>query len=293
MARINNNAWIPEPTDSQVIAQIQQASAAESRLKRINMTSDIQKVPRIGGTRVEGIAKGATYPESPGELDNVQLDAVKFGTSVSINWEDLEDSASDVFAAFIAEWAANYSKTIDNAIFATSGTANGTSVPFDSVYSVAKKAGGNFTETAGALSYDHLSNALGFYENSSHFDESGTFLVAAPSVKASLRNLKDSVGRPLFVESMIPNQPSTYMGYPIVFNGGLRVSETNTATPNGNPLIVIGNGNRGLLGDRSPVESQVSEEVGFLSDGVVLKTRRRVGFKVAEASAFSVIEISE
>lgn len=291
MARVNSGDWIPAPIDSQIISQIANLSAAESRLRKVNMTSDIQKVPRISDTKVTPVQKGAEYVDNGGDLDNVTLEAIKFGAMTEVDWEDLQDSSADVINAFLSEWASEYARLIDNAVFAVSGAVNSDTVPFTSVYATAKD-GGNFSETNGALTYDVLSDALGAYEESHHYDEANSFIVASTAVKAGLRSIKDANDRPIFVESMAPAQPSTLFGLPIVFNGGLRTSATATATPSGNPLIVIGNSQRGLFGDRSGVESKISEEHGFSSDGVALKVRRRAGFAVAEPTAFSVVELT-
>jgi hypothetical protein len=45
-----------------------------------------------------------------------------------------------------------------------------------------------------------------------------------------------------------------------------------------------------INGVRGGVESVVSRDAEFAKDGVLLKTRIRRGFKVADASAFAIVE---
>ncbi len=45
-----------------------------------------------------------------------------------------------------------------------------------------------------------------------------------------------------------------------------------------------------INGIRGGVESAISRDVDFRKDGVLLKTRVRRGFAVAEADAFAIVE---
>lgn len=289
MARVNADAWVPEEYGSEVITRVNQNSAVEAVARRIAMTSDIMKVPRIGAVGVNVVAKGGTYVDAEPTLDNVTLDAVKFGTTVTIAEEDLQDAIADAVAAHQAEWAVSYARKLDNAALGVTAAQNGTTVPFNSVYK--SVASGQKIATAGAVTYAKLSDTLALYEGSDYANDADTVVIAHPSFKASFRGILDDNSRPIFVEG-ISGTPSTLFGIEVNFSYGAKTSATATETPSGNPLLVVGNRQHLLLGVRSGPESLLSYDAGFRSDEPVLKMRARRAFAVGRAEAFGILEVT-
>ncbi|MFI8229423.1 phage major capsid protein [Streptomyces sp. NPDC085900] len=289
MARVNADAWVPEEYGSEVITRVNQNSAIEAVARRVAMASDITKVPRVGAVGVDVVAKGTAYNDSNAALDNVILDAVKFGKTVTIAEEDLEDAIANAVAAFQAEWAVDYARMLDNACLGVTGTQNGGTVPFTSVYKAA--ASGQKIATAGAVTYAKLSDTMALYEGSDYANDADTVVIAHPSFKAAFRGIVDSNGRPIFVEG-IAGTPSTLFGVAVNFSYGAKTSTTATSAPNGNPLLVVGNRQHLVLGVRSGPESLLSYEPGFRTDEPVLKMRARRGFAVARPEAFGLLEVT-
>jgi hypothetical protein len=76
----------------------------------------------------------------------------------------------------------------------------------------------------------------------------------------------------------------------LVVSYGAATSAAATDAPTGNPLLIVGNRNMLINGIRGGVESVVSRDAEFTKDGVLLKTRIRRGFAVADADAFAIVE---
>ncbi|UPU40625.1 MULTISPECIES: phage major capsid protein [Rhodococcus] len=289
MARVNADSWVPEEYGSEVIQTVEQHSAVEAVGRKVNMTSDIQKTPRMGDVDVQVIAKGGVYPEDQPALDNVQLDAVKFGDRIIIAEEDLADARVDVITEYQKGWATNYARKFDNACLGTTAVANGTTVPFTSVY---KEVGAQVIKTAGPLTYAQLSDVLAKAENGRYFADPDTIIIAHTSFKGQLRGLLDLNGRPLFIEQVAAGQPQTLFGYEIRFSDGAKTSATSTWNPNGNPLLIVGNRKHLIVGVRSPIESLISFDAGFSTDEPHIKVRTRKAFAVGRKEAFGVLEVT-
>jgi HK97 family phage major capsid protein len=99
----------------------------------------------------------------------------------------------------------------------------------------------------------------------------------------------DGTGQ-LVLPNPIAATPGSLFGYPLVVSYGAAVSTAATDAPTGNPLLIVGNRQMLINGVRGTVESAVSRDADFSKDGVLLKTRVRRGFAVAEADAFAIIE---
>ena len=293
MARVNANAWVPEEYGSEVLQTVNANSAVEALARKVQMTSDVHKTPRLGGLTVEVIQKGEVYPEDQPTMDNVLLDAVKFGDRVIIAEEDLDDARVDVVTALQNEWAVAYSRKLDNACLGTTAAANGDTVPFNSVYREVSQGAvaGNLIQTAGAVTYADLSGVLGAAEGAAYYSDSDTVVIAHTKFKGLFRGLTDLNGRPLFVEGLA-GTPGTLFGFPVQFTQGAATSATNVQNPAGNPLLIVGNRNHLILGVRSGPESLLSYDAGFGTDEPHIKMRARRAFAVGRASAFGVLEIT-
>lgn len=296
MARVNADAWIPEEYDSEVITRVNANSVVEAVANRKPMGSDVIEVPRMGAVSVNNVAKGATYVDSEPTLDVVTLTTRKFGNTFTIAEEDLSDTLADTITGYQKEWALSYARKLDNAALACTGTENGGTVPFTSLYKAA--GSGQKLATAGAVTYAKLSDAFGIYEGGDYANDADTVVLAHQSFKSVFRGILDSNNRPIFVEGLA-GTPSTLFGVEVRFSYGLKLSTTATDAPTGtvgaagtagNPILVVGNRQHLLLGVRGGPESKMGEE--FRSDEAILKVRARRGFGVARTQAFGILEVT-
>lgn len=284
------NGWIPEPSTSEVLQRVLNTSVAEQVARKVQMSSDNLRVPKFDASGVDIVPEHGTIPVRDGVLDSVLLEATKWATRYVISVEDERDAVASLIDSYKARWASEFADSLDNAVFGVTGTsvAPGTNVPFLSVYAAATAAG-NVTATAGALSYEDLVATFGEIETSGYSD--GLVVVAHPSFKMELRNLKDADGnRVVATEGVLGSGVPTIFGHELRFGAGIRTSATATATPAGNPLLIVGPKDHLILGVRDGVESALSDEARWETDEVELKMRARRAFAVGEDSAFHVIE---
>lgn len=306
MAVNNVDDWIPEEYSSEVVQRVNQMSVIERLARPWSMTTKTRSVPRSAGMDVEGIAAGGTYGEDSSNNDEVILRARKMGKALRLDDEDIQDSTLvDVINVKKLDWGISYAKFFDQAALGCTAAENGTTIMFTSVYKAVRTTNSETSYTADAnyvasasgtaLTYDNLSTVLGLVEESDYWDESGALVIAHPAYKAKLRGIKDTNGDPIFVAGQGGDSgtPSTLFGHEIAWSLGAKTHATNTSSPTGNPLLIVGNRNYLYKGIRSGPESFVAGAdtgIGFLTDQAVLKVRARRGFGVAHEKAFSVLE---
>lgn len=284
------NGWLVAQTVSDVLTQSNRESAVESVARKVQMTTDVTNVPRFETNGADVVAKGAVIPVKEADLSKATLTAVKFANRFPITIEDDRDAVANYLDQAKAGWTSSFSKKLDNACLGVTAAANGTTVPFTSVYNaVATSAASNLVKTAGNLNYEQLVGIFDTLEQGNY----GTDLVviAHPAFKGLLRNLKDSSGaRVVDVDRVLDGGGIDVFGYELRFSVGARTSSTATDAPTGNPLLIVGNSKHLILGVRDGVESAVSDEYRWDTDQLELKMRARRGFVPATANAFTIIE---
>jgi HK97 family phage major capsid protein len=312
MARNTLEAWLPEDYDSTVIQRLAQTSVAETSLKSMPMSTETKSVPRSAGMGVEVVPKGGTYGEDESLNDDVVLTVRKFGKALRIAEEDIDDSIADILTAKKTDWATSFGILLDNAVFAVTAATNGGTVPFTSIYKALSTtnaatgytANANKLATAGALTYDDISDLASLVEVGGFHDSSRALFVAHPSVMGAIRKLQDGNGEYIFTANPRQGDPDTLFGYPIKFSNGLKTSATALSAPGGaggvagvagNALIAFGNTDFAYVGKRSGPESVVIDGrsgLSALSDETILKVRARRAAAIAHEKAWAILEIS-
>jgi HK97 family phage major capsid protein len=283
------NGFIPEESGSQVIQAITQNSAVEAFARREAMSSRTKSVPRFVADAPEVVAEGVAIPEAAATLDEVVLTAKKYAKIFNVSEEDVNDSLVDVLNTYKTEWASRWARKYDNACLGVSGAVTGADdVPFLSLYS-AIDWNTNRIETEGELTFAQINQALAIVEEGQYFDAANTVFMAHPKMLGHLRGMVDGTGQ-LVLPNPIAATPGSLFGYPLVVSYGAAVSAAATDAPTGNPLLIVGNRQMMINGVRGTVESAVSRDADFSKDGVLLKTRVRRGFAIADAGAFAVVE---
>lgn len=286
------NGYILEEQGSVVIQDLIANSAVERFARRETMASRTKTVPRFVTDAPQVVAEGGTIPEASATLDEIVLTARKYAQIMHVSEEDLNDNLVDVLTASKREWASRWARKFDNACLGVTAVGDGDDgQPFNSLYySVTQyNSASNKIATAGALTFEDISNALGLVESSSKFDAANTVFMAHPKMLAHIRAMIGANN-----EYVLPNPldatPGSLLGYPLVVSYGAATSAAATDAPAGNPLLIVGNRQMLINGVRGGVESVVSRDAEFTKDGVLLKTRIRRGFAVADASAFAIVE---
>jgi HK97 family phage major capsid protein len=286
------NGYIPEEIGSVAIQATTANSVVEAFARRENMSSRTKGVPRFVSNSPTVVAEGVDIPNSDTTLDEVVLTAKKYAQIFNISEEDINDSLVDTLNTYKKEWSSRWARKFDNACLGVDVASTGAdAAPFVSLYyAVATyNSASNVTATSGALTYNHISDALGKAENSQYFDAANTVFIVHPKMLAEIRKMTTSAGN-MVLPDPLAGRPGTLFGYPLVVSYGAARSATATSTPAGNPLLIVGNRQMMINGVRGGVESAVSRDADFSKDGVLLKTRVRRGFAVAAPEAFAIVE---
>lgn len=308
MARNNIDAtgWLLEQRDSTVVKAFAQTSVVESDYRAINMTANTVRIPRISDMAVAVIPKGSAYPEDTSSADTMTISAVKIGGALRIAEEDVED---DQIASFLdnkkASAGSSFAKLLDNAALGTTAAANGTTVPFTSLYRLLTQAdattgyaaNGNYS-TGTSFGLPQLNNMIAAAEASSYYSDNDMEFIAHPIFRSYIRGLLDSTGRPLAYSDILGGVTiDRLLGVPVKYTNGAKTSATavidNTATGTtagtaGNPLLALVNKQQAIVGKRSSLETAVTDPrtgLAALTDETVLlvRARRAVGYTTPKA----------
>jgi HK97 family phage major capsid protein len=283
------NGYILEEQGSTVIQDLIANSAVERFARREAMASRTKTVPRFVADAPEVVAEGSTIPEATATLDEIVLTAKKYAQIMHVSEEDLNDSLPDVLTVYKREWASRWARKFDNACLGVNIAVDGTDVaPYTSLYAAINTAT-NRIQTGGALTYEDINNALGIAEDSSKFDAANTVWMAHPKMLKEIRGMIKG-NNDLVLPDPLAGTPGSLFGYPLVVSYGAATSAAATDSPAGNALLIVGNRQMLINGVRGGVESVVSRDAEFTKDGVLLKTRVRRGFAVADADAFAIVE---
>jgi HK97 family phage major capsid protein len=288
------NGYILEEQGSNVIQDLIANSAVERFARRENMASRTKTVPRFVSDAPQVVAEGGTIPEAAATLDELVLTARKYAQIMHISEEDLNDSLPDVLTVYKREWASRWARKFDNACLGVTAAGDGDDgQPFTSLYRALATSPtapvSQIIQTGGAMSYEDINNALGFAENSSKFDAANTVWMAHPKMLKEIRGMIKG-NNDLVLPDPLAGTPGSLFGYPLVVSYGAATSAAATDSPTGNALLIVGNRQMLINGIRGGVESVVSRDAEFTKDGVLLKTRIRRGFAVADADAFAIVE---
>jgi HK97 family phage major capsid protein len=286
------NGYILEEQGSTVIQDLIANSAVERFARREVMASRTKTVPRFLSDAPQVVAEGGTIPEAAATLDEIVLTARKYAQIMHVSEEDLNDNLVDVLTVYKREWASRWARKFDNACLGVTAAGDGDDgQPFTSLYRAVSpgSAGTNLIQTGGAMTYEDLNNALGIVEDSSKFDAANTVWMAHPKMLKEIRGMIKG-NSDLVLPDPLAGTPGSLFGYPLVVSYGAATSAAATDAPAGNALLIVGNRQMLINGVRGGVESAVSRDAEFTKDGVLLKTRIRRGFAVADADAFAIIE---
>ncbi len=282
------NGWIPEPSSSEVITEIQNISAVESVGRRIRMTAPTMRVPRFPSTGVDMVAEGANIPLLDPTPDFVTLYAQKWADRFAQTVEDSRDSVADFFAEAKKQWFSDWAVEFDNASLGVTANQNGTTVPFTSVYNAATTAG-NRVQTAGEVTFEDINGAFSALEASRWSAARDLVVIAHPAMLGLIRNLKDADGNRM-VQYPLDNGTPTVFGHELRVSHGAMTSTAPTHTPSGNPLLIVGSRKHLMVGVLDGPEYAISPHVQWTNDVLELKTRVRRAFEPATGEAFYVVE---
>lgn len=312
MAASDFSAWTPIVWDDQVAQREVQPSAIYDNARLMNMVSNTYEIPRFTNANVSG---GSTLTDDTNGGDVANLYSYQFNGKFTLDEAQVEDSPADVVAANTYEWMNSFHISYDNACLGVSAARSTTVAnfqPYNSVYYAITQndvntgyvANANYVKTgSGGLTYDFANQGLGLVENNKYWNQANGVAIIHPSLRRSIRGIKDGQGRPIFVESTggFPGGGVTpryeLFGVPATFSFGSIVSSNfqaplGTSGSTGNPLIVFANRRHLVRGDRIAPQAQfINANINIAALQHTLQFRARQGFVLTVPAAASVIEV--
>lgn len=314
--------WIPIEYDSEVVQRVLMESVAERFFKRVPMRSKTKSIPRSAGITV---SSGTTYTDDSSTNDEVTITARRFIARFKIDEDDLADASTrmDVIRTKGLDWAISYADTFDNGCLAVSAAANGTTVPFTSLYRALRVSNSDTGYNAddnylrwdddfpsiqdpadGTSLYEKLSATFEKVERGKYWSPADMLVVAHPGWRDKLRLTMDAQGRPIFQPGtafagmmggmMLPGNgtPDLLFNTPIAWSRGSKLSPTAmSGTPTGADLLFYINTRFVARGDRSGPETLTDDaRAQDDTDDYAIKFRTRRGFVVLHEAAHAVLE---
>jgi HK97 family phage major capsid protein len=307
MAARDFSAWTPIVWDSEVAQREVQASAVMTFGRERPMTSNQQEINRFTAADVGG---GSQLTEDTNNGDVVDMFSYQYNGKFTLDEQQVEDNPANEVESVSYEWLNSFHKFYDNASLGVSATRSATASnfqPYKSVYYVVRHddtdmgytADTNWSKTgSGGLTYDTVNTALGQVEAGEFWNPQNAIAIMHPTLKRSIRGIKDTTGAPIFVNSTAGfpgggQQPMYELfGIPTVFSFGAKVSSNYKMTTTGNPLLIFASRKHLVTGPRiAPQAKFISADINVNALEHTLQTRARVGFAAVIPQAFSVLEI--
>jgi len=227
ISRTNAAALIPEAVSREIIQSVPETSAVMRFARRLpNMTSAQLRMPVLSGLITAGFVDGDTglKPTSNISWENKFINAAELACIVPIPEKVLDDTAYDVWGEVRPRIVEAMGKAFDMAVL------YGTNAPADwpdGIVPEAVAAGQAVTLGANGDLYDDIMGENGVI---ALVEEDGFMVtghVAALTMRAKLRGLRDLQGQPLFMRTMQAATDYELDGVPVEFprNGAVDPNE--------------------------------------------------------------------
>ena len=307
MAARDFSSWTPLTYDTEVAQREVQASAIVTYARPKPMSSNQMEIPRYTNADVGG---GSQLTEDTNNPDMVDMFSYQYNGKFTLDEAQMEDSIANEVEATSYEWLNSFHIAYDNACLGVSATRSSTATnyqPYKSVYytvrhddtDVAYTADTNYTKTgSGGLTYDYANTGLGKVENTKFWNPMNAVAIMHPTLKQSIRGIKNTQGDPIFVQSTAGfpgggvSPQYELFGVPVAFSFGAQVSPNYKMGVAGNPLIVFASRRHLVHGPRvDPAAKFISADINANALEHTLQTRARKGFCATIPFAFSVVEV--
>jgi len=209
------SSLIPIEASAEILQNIPRESVAMKLMRRLpDMNSRQTRLPVLNAMATAGFVNGEIGPAPVDRYawDNVMLNAEEIAIIIPISRSVLEDSEYDIWSAVKPQIAAEFARVFDAA--ALFGAGKPDTWP-DGLVPAAVAA--DHLKLLGSDLVKDINNTFAMVEQDG-YEVNG--ICATPSVKAMLRGLYDSTGRPIYNPSLTANTPSDIYGVPMRYLGG-------------------------------------------------------------------------
>lgn len=292
LTRTNHALAIPQDKSFEVVANVYDDSALLQLADVRQMTAAVQDVVTAGTftfpAGMSNVAEAAAKPTADGALASYQIVAQKMAVFVIVSDELLAEAAVDIVSFYQDALTQQFAKLID-----VHGITGGGPFGTENLAAASTAAAGAhiqvFTGTIAAPTGipGAFAGALGAIEGD---DYTPNGFLSARAVKSNLRQLNDSTGRPMYLDSLTSEAPDQIYGEPIYYLG-------RGVFPTGASALraICGDFSQYIIGIRDELSFSLHSEgsVGTVNlletNTVALRAEMRLGAKIVDNKAFARI----
>lgn len=252
---------------SELIQDVANIAVMRPLVRVVPMSKDVLKIPTLTSKpKVYWTAENTAKTTSTAAFSQATLTAFKLAAILYASDELIEDSGDiDVVDLIISLFAESISNEEDTALTNGNGTTRPTGITTATVGSV---------NCSGALDFDDIIELE--YLLPAKYAKNARFMANRYNIK-TMRKLKDSQNRYLWMDNPAPGQPSTFHGY--------LVTENNDLSDND---IFFGDFFKAYwLGDRKRMTIKITQdsETAFTQDKTAIRVVERIAGNVVLADA--------
>lgn len=283
ITRAEATALIPEDASGEIIQAAVGSSLVLTMFRRVNMSRAQQRMPALSALPTAFFVNGDTGLKQTSEMAwaNKYLDAEELACIVPIPENVLDDTSFDVWGEVRPRIAEAIGAALDAAVLF--GTNKPASWPSDIVTAAVAASNNYDSGSVGTVDLAGEINTLMGTVEDDGFPING--FVAGPTLKASLRGLRDKNDQLLFLPSLTAGTPGTLYGEPIRY-------ADNGAWDGTKARLITGDFRQGLVGVRRDLtykvldQAVIQDETGAIvynlaqQDMVALRVTARFAFQV-------------
>lgn len=258
---------VPDEVYRDVVRELTDSNVMRNEVTIVPMRTDVLKIPKLtSGPLIAWGSENATISTTTAQFSQSTLTAKKMSGIMYLSSELQEDANIDVSKLIIKLFAERIADEEDRVITA----GNGTTQPqgFQTAGTIST------ISCSGNLTFDDIIDLI--YGLPAKYEKKAKFYIHRNNIK-ELRKLKDAQNRYLWMDNVVPNQPATFYGRPIVECNYLPESE-----------IYYGDLRMGYwLGDKKRIQVKVSTDTSeaFLKDQIAIRVTERIGGNLVLPSA--------
>lgn len=285
ITRSDAEALIPEEYSREIIQELPQSSAVLSIARRLpNMSRGQQRLPVLGALAHAYFTGGDTGLKQTSKMEwgNKVINAEELAVIIPVPEAVIDDADYDIWSEVRPSIVEAFGLAVDRAIL-FGENAPGTWP--DDILTGATAAGHAVAAGSGDDLYDDIMGEGGVI---AHVEEDGYLVsghVAALSLRAKLRALRDQEDRPLFVSTMQGATQYALDGAPVTFptNGGFASDEALLISGDWSKLVYsIRQDVTWKLLDQAVIQDQAGDIIYNLAqqDMVALRATFRLGWQL-------------
>lgn len=267
MATNDFSSWTPIEYDPTATTISVQRSAVEAVARRMTMGSSTKEIARLLGADVH---LGSDLTDDTNDGSTVTMYSTIYNGKKVVDEAEADDAFAEVISSATYTWLNNMNITHDNASLGVSAARSATpgdGRPFNSLLSTLLTADAEAGYGAGdnvvelQANYVGLSTTLGLVEASAFAGNVNELVVIAhPSLRNSLRNVKDSQQRPIFIDSSANVKQDTLFNLPITWTLGAKETASIAGALSAstlNPLLFVANRSNLVDGTRMAPQARL------------------------------------